>query len=211
MIKKKVQILHVHGGMTFRNRDGYLDYLKNRTVYLDDKISWSGDYLNRELGEDFQIIKPRMPLQDNAIYDDWKIYFERYLEVLDDGVILVGNSLGGIFLAKYLSENMVSKKITSVYLVCPPFDNSLEGEDLVGGFELGDDLSLIGKNCRNVVLMFSKDDDCVPVSHAEKYREKLDDAKIIIYESKNGHFQIEEFPEIIDMIRRDLGDEAARI
>ena len=45
--------------------------------------------------------------------------------------------------------------------------------------------------------MFSKDDDVVPVSHAEKYRKKLKNAHIVIYKSKNGHFGIAKFPEII--------------
>ena len=100
--------------------------------------------------------------------------------------ILCGNSLGGIFLAQYLSENKLPKKALSVYLICPPFDGSLTGEDLVGGFKL------------------SKDDDCVPVAHAEKYRAKLKKAEIIIYESKNGHFRITEFPEIVKMIKGDV-------
>ena len=88
-------------------------------------------------------------------------------------------------------------------MVCPPFDDTLPGDDLDGGFELQSDLSLIEKNCGNITLMFSKDDDCVPVSHAEKYRAKLKDAEIIIYESKNGHFQVGEFPEIMEIIKGD--------
>jgi predicted alpha/beta hydrolase family esterase len=52
--------------------------------------------------------------------------------------------------------------------------------------------------------MFSKDDDVVPLSHAEKYRKKLNKANIIIYKSKNGHFRIAEFPEIVKMIKRDV-------
>ena len=51
--------------------------------------------------------------------------------------------------------------------------------------------------------MFSKDDEIVPVSHAEKYRKKLKNAKIIIYKSKNGHFKVPTFPEIIKMIKND--------
>ncbi|MEK6903845.1 MAG: hypothetical protein AABW64_04330 [Nanoarchaeota archaeon] len=43
----------------------------------------------------------------------------------------------------------------------------------------------------------------VPVSHAEKFRKKLKNANIIIYESKNGHFKISEFPEIVTMIKND--------
>ena len=117
---------------------------------------------------------------------------------------MIGSSLGGIFLAKYLSENKLPKKALSVYLVCPPFDNTLPGEDLVGGFKLGNDLSLIEKNSKNLHLLFSKDDATVPVSHAEKYGKKLKNAKIIIYKSKNGHFQISKFPEIIRMIKEDI-------
>ena len=97
--------------------------------------------------------------------------------------------MGGIFLAKYLSENKFPKKILSTYLICPPFDNSMPGEDLVGGFKLKSDLSLIEKNSKNLNLLFSKDDEVVPLSHSEKYRKKLKKANIILYESKNGHFQ----------------------
>ena len=53
-------------------------------------------------------------------------------------------------------------------------------------------------------MMFSKDDEVVPVSHAEKFRKKLKNAKFIIYESKNGHFKISEFPEIVELIKTDV-------
>jgi len=116
---------------------------------------------------------------------------------LKNNIILIGSSLGGIFLARYLSENKFPKKILSTYLICPLFDNSLEGGDLVGGFKLKPDLSLLEKQSKNLYLMFSKDDDIVPISHAEKYRKKLKNANIIIFGSKNGHFKISEFPEIV--------------
>lgn len=144
-----------------------------------------------------------MPLQDNARYRDWKIVFERHLPLLRSNFVLIGSSLGGIFLAKYLSENKLPKKALSVYLVCPPFDNSLPEEDLVGGFKLKGDLSLIEKNCKHLHLLFSRDDDVVPVSHAEKYRKKLKHAHIVVYKSKNGHFNVSTFPEIIRLIKAD--------
>jgi len=203
-MKKKTQILIIHGGETFKRRKDYLDYLKNREVSLEKRKSWSREYLDKELGKNFEIIRPRMPLQENAKYEEWEIWFERFIPLLKSGVILIGNSLGGIFLAKYLSENKFPKKILSVYLTCPPFDNTDSIEELVGGFILKSNLSLIEKNCKDVTLMFSADDPIVPVSHAEKYRKKLKNSKIIIYKSKNGHFQIPTFPEIIKMIREDV-------
>jgi predicted alpha/beta hydrolase family esterase len=203
-MKKKSQIFFIHGGMTFKNKKDYLNYLKTKKVSIKKKVYWSGEDFDKHLGKNFEIIRPKMPLQDNAKYEEWKIYFERYFSHLKNNIILIGSSLGGIFLAKYLSENKFPRKILSVYLVCPPFDDTTPTEDLVGGFKLKSDLSLIKKNCKNITLMFSKDDDVVPVSHAKKYQNKLKDARIIIYKSKNGHFKISKFPEIIKFIKEDL-------
>mgnify|MGYP006280676953 CR=1 FL=1 len=198
------QIMLIHGGMTFQNKTDYLEWLKNRSIDIEKDPSWSGAYLDEALPQ-CQIIRPRMPLRDDAKYEEWKIFFERHIPLLEDGVILIGTSLGGIFLAKYLSENRFPKKVRSVYLLCPPFDDSIPDEDLVGGFELGDDLSMLQQNAERLTLFFSKDDPVVPPNQAEKYRKKLPDAEIIIYESKNGHFRIAEFPELIEMIQEDVG------
>jgi predicted alpha/beta hydrolase family esterase len=204
MPKQKTQIFLVHGGMTCKNNRNYLKFLRTRKVTINNRIKWSGDYLDIKLGDNFQIIRPRMPLEDNAQYSDWKIHFERFFPQLKNNIVLIGGSLGGIFLAKYLSENKFPKKILSTYLVCPPFDNTLPTEDLVGGFKLKSDLSLLEKNSKNLYLLFSKNDDVVPVSHAKKYRDKLKQANIIIYNHIKGHFVILKFPEIVTMIKNDV-------
>lgn len=200
-MKKKKQILLIHGGSTFKNGDDYLRFLKMRKISITKKLSWTGDYLDRQLGKSYDIIRPRMPLQDNATYNEWKIHFERFFPFLRNDIILIGSSLGGIFLAKYLSENKFPKKVLVVFLIAPPFDNTLAVEDLAGGFRLKSNLSLIEKNVHQLYLLFSKDDKVVPPSHAEKYQNKLRNAKTIIYKSKNGHFNISTFPEIVALIR----------
>ncbi len=198
-----IQILYIHGGMTFRNKADYLEYLKTKTISLDRKVSWSDEYLRNKLGKDFSIINPRMPLKDNAKYMEWKIFFERHLELLTPPFILIGTSLGGVFLAKYLSENNLSTPALSTYFICPPFDNTLPTEDLVGGFRLKSSLSRIEKNTKRAVFCFSKDDEVVPISHAEKYRAKITNAEMHIFNNKNGHFKVEEFPEIVTMLKED--------
>ena|SRR3990172_684816 len=200
----RTQIFYIHGGMTFKNKKDYLRFLKTKKVSIKKKVGWAGDYLDKKLGKKVEIIRPRMPLQDNAKYGEWKIYFERFFPQLKNSIILIGESLGGIFLGKYLSENKFPKRILSVYLVCPPFDDTLFGEDLVGGFKLKSNLSMIEKNSKNLTFLFSKDDNVIPVSHAQKFRRKLKNARILIYKSKNGHFQISKFPEIVKMINNDL-------
>lgn len=190
--------------MTFRNKKDYLHYLRTKDVSIEPRINWAGDYLEEKLGRAFKVIRPRMPQRDDAKYEEWKIFFERYIPYLKGNFTLIGNSLGGIFLAKYLSENKLPKKALSVYLVCSPFDDTVAGEDLAGGFKLKSNLSLIERNSKNLHLLFSGDDTVVPASHAKKYAQKLNKAEIIVYKSKNGHFNVPTFPEIIKMIKNDV-------
>ena len=42
--------------------------------------------------------------------------------------------------------------------------------------------------------------------HAEKYAKKLKRAHIVIYKSKNGHFNISKFPEIVRIIKEETKD-----
>lgn len=199
-MQKKTQIVIIHGGETFKNQNDFLRFLSTRTVSLRSRPSWSGDWLDKKLGKKYDIFRPKMPLKENAKYLHWKIHFDKLIPEFKDRVILIGNSLGGIFLAKYLSENVLTKKIQGVILVCPPFDSSGMTDDLVGGFKLKANLTGLDLSSKNLYLLFSKDDPVVPVLHAEKYRRKLPNAKITIFPSKNGHFFISEFPEIVKII-----------
>ncbi len=208
----KINVIFVHGGMTFKKESGYIRYLKTKEISLEKKKYWSREYLAEKLKNKFNLVSPVMPLKENARYNDWKIFFERYLALIDNGpFILIGTSLGGIFLAKYLSENKLRRTTLSVILVCPPFDDSLPGEDLSGGFKLKENLSLIEKNSGSQYLLFSDDDDVVPIDHAEKYRKKLKKAHIEIYKNKNGHFNVARFPEIIKIIEKVAKDNRIKI
>ena len=203
-MNQRTQLFLVHGGMTFKNKTDYVQFLKNRKITIQKRSKWSEDYLTRNLGKTFEIIHPRFPLQDNAKYSDWKIHFERHIPFLRNNVILIGCSLGGIFLAKYLSENKFPKKILATYLVGAPFDDALPSEDLAGGFKLKSDLSMLGMRSGNLTFLFSKDDPVIPLAQAHKYRNKLKNASIIILDRKYGHFNIPEFPELIKMIKKDI-------
>jgi len=199
----KTQILLIHGAMAFKNKKGYLNWIKKRKISLEEKKSWSREYLKEKLGNNFVIIRPNMPLKENARYKEWKIHFERYFPYLKNNIILIGNSLGGMFLARYLSENKFPKKILSLYLIASPFDDNLPTEGLGGGFRLKSSLSKIEKQCEAIHLLYSKNDNVVPIYHAKKYKNKLKNAKLIVYKSKSGHFIVSKFPEIIKMIKKD--------
>lgn len=201
-MKRKYQLLYIHGGTTFKNKKEYLYYLKERSISLEPYQSFSGDYLENSLGKKYQVIRPKMPLKENALYQDWKIYFERYFNLLDKKVVLVGNSLGAIFLAKYLSENSLKEKAPLVILIAPPFDDSLKDERLLGGFKLRKNLNLLIDNVDNLYLLFSSDDQVVDLSQMNKYKAKLKGANFRVYRNKNGHFRVKTFKELINIIKK---------
>ncbi|MFW5977189.1 MAG: alpha/beta hydrolase [Candidatus Nanoarchaeia archaeon] len=201
-MKHKTKIFVLHGGCTHSSRKKYETFLKSITISLHKRKHWRKEYLTKKLKK-YEIIAPTMPLKENAKYKDWKIIFEKYMQQMDEDIILIGESLGGIFLAKYLSENKIKKNILGTYLVAPPFDNELSNEELVGGFNLPKDISLLQKQNQHLPLFFSKDDPVVNIEQAKKYQQQLEEKTIHIFESKNGHFRVEKFPELIKLIKKE--------
>jgi len=106
----KKQIVIIHGAESFKTYEDYLFSLRNEEISLENlKLHkrWR-DTLALELGDGYEVLTPRMPNSTDARYKEWKIWFDKITEFIDDEVVLVGHSMGGIFLAKYLSENILS-------------------------------------------------------------------------------------------------------
>lgn len=199
------QILMIHGGTTFQFDDEYLDYLKNAKIDLE-RITVHDRWIRnlaKDLGEDYRVLAPKMPNSTNASYEEWKIWFKKILGLVDDGLILIGHSLGGVFLAKYLAENKITKKIKATFLLAAPFDDELEGESLAG-FYLPEDISSFADQGGEIFLLHSKDDPCVPVDHIFKYQDALPKAKPILF-MKGGHFNEERLPVLAELIRKIPG------
>lgn len=196
----KQQVLVIHGGSTFPSYEEYLSDLKNKDVKLERiKVirDWK-DTLQEKMGDAFDVFVPNMPNKANSRYEEWKIWFEKIVDKLDDGLILIGHSLGGAFLAKYLSENNLSKKLKALILVSAPHDDKDLAEPLVE-FNVKLHLGNLVKQCPEIYLIYSKDDPIVPESQLEKYKDELSNAKVVVFEDR-GHFWQEEFSELVDLI-----------
>ena len=193
------QVFIVHGGMCLYKYEEYLDFLKSYKID-SKKIEWQDweKKLQKELGDEFSVILPVMPSRYNAKYTEWKIWFEKYFPIFEDEIILIGKSLGGIFLVKYLSENEFSKKIKAVILLAPPFEGT--PSESIGDFSLPESLEKMGNQAKKIFLLQSKNDSVVPFEHMDKYSQKLLKAEKIIFKDK-GHFKLEEFPEMIELIK----------
>ena len=196
----KKQVVVIHGGDTFETYEKYLDFLRSFEIdsldYFTHK-SWKSS-LQEKLGAEFEVILPRMPNKINAKYLEWRIWFEKLVPLLNPEVILVGHSMGGIFLAKYLSENNFPKKILGTFLVSAPYDAETFEYTLVD-FVLPADLKKFEEQGGKIYLYHSTDDDVVPFDNLEKYKKQLPSATARVFEDR-GHFNQEDFPELVQDI-----------
>lgn len=194
----KNQVVVIHGGDTFETHEEYLNFLRGFEIDIEryklNKSDWK-PWLRQKLAEKYEVILPIMPNKSNAQFEEWKLWFEKLIPFLNDKVILIGHSLGGIFLAKYLAENRFPKKIKAVFLVGAIYDKDGEGYPVLS-FSLPSTLNL---HTDKVYLYHSKDDSVVPFSALGQYKTALPDAQTRIFEDR-GHFNQEEFPELVQDI-----------
>jgi len=199
-MQHKQHVVVIHGGTTFPSYEEYIEHLTTKTLDIDrlrPRTDWKGT-LQEDLGEEYDVLAPRMPNGTNAQYNEWSLWFERVLPLLADDVILVGHSLGGVFLAKYLSQHSISKTIRGLFLVSAPFDDDASEESLAS-FTITAPLTGLLKQVKTIHLYHSEDDPVVPFSQVQKYVQGVPDAVIHTF-SNRGHFLHDTFPELADDI-----------
>lgn len=195
----KTKVIFIHGGDSFDNYEEYLENLQKTPAKWNQKINKWKDSLDQFLGSDYKVCQLAMPNSQNANYMEWQIQFDKIRETLDYKTVLVGHSLGGIFLAKYLSENQLIQKISQLHLVAAPFES-------VGNFVLesenNQNWEKIQKNCQQIYLYHSTDDSIVNFENLAKYQGKLPEAQSLVFATR-GHFLQSEFPELIEQIKKN--------
>lgn len=199
------QIIHIHWWETFANDDAFYKALETWEYEpFKEKRRWS-KWLAEQTSNEYQMFAPDMPCYKNAKYKARKIWFEKIFPFLnDEELIMTGSSLWGLFLAKYLSENMFPKHITQLHLVAWVFDKEglPKGEDALADFILDPNkLNNLDKQVDQIFLYHSTDDPMVPFSHVEKYKSYLPKAQIFKFHDR-GHFNVPELPELLENIRK---------
>lgn len=199
----KKQIIFIHGGTPFENIEDFYENLRRKEIdpYRDER-RWS-NLLSVDLGDSYEVFLPKMPVKENADYKAWKIWFEKYFPFIkDESPILIGHSLGGTFLLKYLSENGFSKAISQLHLVSPAvFDDGLTLEKLSSFHFDIKKINKISEICKEIHLWHSKDDNIVPLKHSESVKENLPSAEFHVLNGRE-HFNIISFPEILEVIKK---------
>ena len=197
MTDQKPQICTIHGGTVFESDEQYQQALRDLTLSYDRLLyapSWK-NWLAEQL-PDHDVLLPSMPNKVNAKYDDWALYFSKVVPFLRPDATLIGHSLGGIFLAKYFTENTPEKPFSKLILIAAPYDD--EAGESLKGFKLTD-ASALANMFDEIHLLHSTDDPVVPFAEKDKDLRDLPEAKVHIFEDKQ-HFNEPSFEELKNLI-----------
>lgn len=156
----KKHVLFIHGG----GYDGYKE---------DEKLVTS---LQTLLGDTYHVEYPRMPSDESLPDFGWLQKIENEYADIKNQAILVGHSLGGSMLLKYLSEKESKKGIAGIFLISTPFWSG--DEDWKRGLKLQEGFpDRLPKNIP-IFLYHCRDDQEVPFEHLARYAQSLPNATI---------------------------------
>jgi predicted alpha/beta hydrolase family esterase len=187
---ERVVILHGRPG-----RDEYFDPSQPSA----SNAHWLPWLQNELLREGFNAQTPEIPNAFEPHYETWRIEFERHLS--DGPITFVGDSTGGGFLLRWLSENRTSKP-RAVVLVAPWLDTMGELEAGNNFFDFDLDPELCSRT--RVVIFNSTDDDESIQQSVEIIVKEVPGVEYREFENC-GHFCLEdlghpEFPELLEAV-----------
>lgn len=191
------QIMIIHGGNSFSSYDAYINDLTTKAIDYDRlklQKTWKPWIAEQMAGYD--VLLPTFPNSQNAVYDEWVLYFEKLLPFLHDDVRLIGHSLGAMFLAKYLHDHTLDQKVTQLILVAGHYGS----DDDTGSFAV-QTATNIDKSAEEVHLFHSQDDPVVDYTCLDGYINDLPQAHVHRF-AKRGHFNEETFPELLALLKQ---------
>ena len=133
--------------------------------------------LRDALGPSYDVRYPRMPLEDSAQYFDWTARIASALPPRGSEVVLVGHSVGGSVLLRYLCEGSVAASVTGLFVIAAPFwgaDDFWEWDEA----RLPEDAAEKLAGVPRIFMYHSHDDEVVPFSHLALYAARLPQATI---------------------------------
>lgn len=154
-------------------------------AHAEDRLL--ADSLQRSLGTAYDVQCPRMPDEENVPLQLWEAEIDARLAAAHSPVALVGHSVGGSVLLKYLCERRPAPRLAGLFLVATPYWGVDEGwqwnevllpadaaEKLAGDWPL--------------ILYHSRDDDIVPFAHLSLYAAKLPRAIVRTFDGRGHQF-----------------------
>ena len=173
----------------------------------DSSEGWFG-WLKKELKKrDIEITVFNMPNTECPKIEEWVGFLKKNIKNIDEETCFLGHSIGCQAILRYLEKLPENTKIGGCIFIAGFFNllesayvNEEEREIAKPWIETPIDFEKVKNHTKNFLAIFSDNDDCVPVSDSEIFKEKLN-AEIII-KNNEGHFnETQEIKEIIDFIK----------
>ncbi len=144
-----------------------------------------------------EVYMPEMPEPYEPVYEKWTAVFEQFK--IDADTMLVGHSLGGGFLVRWLSEHKT--KVGKVVLVAPWLDPNHELKTGMFDFEIDKNLA---EKTAGTTEFISLDDDQEELTTLKILKDKITGLQVREFTDK-GHFVFEdmktkEFPELLNFL-----------
>ena len=154
--------------------------------------------LQEQLRSNYHVLAPDMPDPDHPRYLAWRDQIEQDLGKLDADVLLIGHSLGGSMLLKYLAEGTYRRPIAGMFLVAVPYWGK---QDWELEFAVPEDFASHLPPIRQLFLYHSRSDEEVPFASLRRYQEQLPQATVRVLDGKEHSFT-EGLPLLAQDIKR---------
>lgn len=155
--------------------------------------------LEKSLGAGYSVRHPEMPKPEKPEYNAWKVLIGKELSKVETGGVLVGHSLGGSVLLKYLAEEQCARTFSALFLVAAPYWGlpKWNRDDFI--LERG--FSRKVTQVRKIFIYHTKDDKIISQEHVDRYAKTIPHATIRIVEGYGHGFETRECPELTADIR----------
>ncbi len=155
-------------------------------------------FLQKNLEADYDLRHPMMPGPGAPSYRAWEAEFASQFNSLEDRAILIGHSLGGSVILKYLSDQKIIKPVAGVFIVASPFwDVDKDWE--VSEYNLRENFASYLPPARYFFYQ-SRDDEVVPQAHFEKYSREMPWATVRLV-AAGGHQLKKGLVELVEDVK----------
>lgn len=156
--------------------------------------------LEHALGAGWEVQYPQMPDEENCPYPGWQAEIDVRLASITGPVALVGHSIGGSVLLKYLCDRPSPPSLIGLFVVAAPCwgaDPSWRWEEMTlpadAAARLAGDWPLF--------LYHSRDDEVVPFPHLALYAARLPRATLREHDGRGHQFGEELADVAADIVR----------
>lgn len=162
---------------------------------------WLGKELSKK---SINVYIPQFPTPEDQTLDNWFRVFQDYSDYFNENSILIGHSLGTVFILNLLQK--INFKIKGAFLVAPfqDFLNHKEIDPLIVTFiHKNFNWKKIKSNCEQIFLYYSDDDPYIPLEQPRTVATNLGTQNLKVFHQA-GHFNspagYSNFPELLNDI-----------